>query len=90
MAPVRRNRHLHPSRQKLQDWLGGERPELDEHIHNCFRCAERLEESNQVANPIAAALTTLLAPPANLQPRLSGGSVLSSRVAATGCWWGIC
>lgn len=69
-----RRRYVHPSKARLRTWLAGGDPELDEHVHACNRCAERVEEleSEQSSN-LAQALSILLTPPEDLRPRLAEG-----------------
>ncbi len=63
----------HPSRKRLAAWLAGDRPELDDHLGTCERCANRLEEMASVGPSIGDALRQALAPPAGLAPRLASG-----------------
>ncbi len=70
----RARRHLfHPSRRRLQAWLEGGERDLDDHLATCARCADRLEAGAVPAGPVADALLAILAPPADLAPRLRTG-----------------
>lgn len=77
----RARRHLfHPPRRRLLAWLEGDEPELDDHLATCARCADRLEAGAVPVGPVADALLAILAPPADLAPRLRAG--IASRMQA--------
>jgi len=61
----------HPNKRQLQSWLEGEADELDEHIDTCNRCARTLEELEGTEADLRPALLSLLAPPADLEDRIS-------------------
>lgn len=68
-----RRRVWHPSRRRLKGWLDHGDASLDVHLTTCERCATRLEDMSQPAGSLGDALRTMLAPPADLHPRLRAG-----------------
>lgn len=70
-----RRRAWHPSKRRLSRWLEGDDDAIDSHLSSCEHCASRLEDLSQPAGGLADALRTMLAPPPDLQPRLSAGIV---------------
>lgn len=67
-------RHLaHPSRRRLREWLEHGDDAIDPHLSTCERCATRIEDLSEPQRPMADALIAVLAPPADLQPRLRSG-----------------
>lgn len=64
-------RFRHPNRADLQAWLDGDRPNIDEHLATCDRCATALEELDAPpAAPIAQALAQVYEAPTDLSERL--------------------
>lgn len=63
----------HPSRKRLEAWLAGTAPELDDHVDTCERCADRLEALASPGPSLGDALRRALAPPSGLAPRLTSG-----------------
>ena len=70
---MKRPRLFHPSRKRLHRWLEHGDAELDDHIAACHRCATTLESLAETEPALGDALRTLLAPPADLHPRLQSG-----------------
>ena len=70
---MRRRRIRHPSKRRLLAWLEEGDASIDAHIAGCDRCATRLEDLSQPATAIGDALRAMLAPPADLHPRLRTG-----------------
>ena len=67
----RRFRLRHPSRGDLSAWLDGDRPDIDEHVTTCERCATTLEElAAPSAGPITEALAAIYHVPEDLSERL--------------------
>jgi len=67
MRPLR-----HPSSKVLRAWLDGARPDLDDHLATCNRCATTLEELDAPPSfPLAAALAEVYQSPADLSERLA-------------------
>ncbi|MEL6984070.1 MAG: hypothetical protein AAFO29_16720 [Actinomycetota bacterium] len=67
MRPLR-----HPSTKVLRAWLDGARPDLDEHLATCHRCATALEELDAPPTvPLAAALAEVFETPSDLTERLA-------------------
>ena len=81
-----RNRHLHPSSSKLQQWLDEGVPSIDEHVEGCLRCSERLEEltGEDSAALVRRALVAVTRPPDDLNPRLNESIAL--RMSARQDW----
>ena len=64
-------RLLHPSPRRLQQWLeSGEPSDVDRHVVDCARCANRLEELASPVPELGPALTESLQPPDDLVERL--------------------
>lgn len=61
----------HPNKRQLQLWLEGQADELDEHVETCNRCARTLDELESTDTDLRPALLTLLAPPVDLEDRIS-------------------
>ncbi len=70
----------HPSKRRLTAWLEGGDDSIESHLADCERCATRLEDLSQPSPSIRDALSTMLAPPDDLQPRLRAG--ISRRMQA--------
>lgn len=81
-----RNRHLHPSAAKLEQWLEHGSPPIEEHIESCLRCSARLEEltDGESLNTLRQALVQATAPPTDLNPRLT--EAISRRMKARQDW----
>lgn len=61
----------HPSAKVLRAWLDGARPDLDDHLATCHRCATALEELDAPPSvPLAAALAAVYESPTDLSERL--------------------
>ncbi len=61
----------HPSSKVLRAWLDGARPDLDDHLATCHRCATALEELEAPPPvPLAAALAEVYESPTDLSERL--------------------
>ncbi len=74
-------RHLwHPSKRRLSTWLEHGDESIESHLSDCEHCATRLEDLSQPSPSIRDALSTMLAPPDDLQPRLRAG--ISRRMQA--------
>ena len=69
----------HPSKRRLLAWLEQGDESIDAHVATCDRCATRLEDLSQPATAIGDALRAMLAPPADLQPRLRSGIAAQMR-----------
>ncbi len=68
---TRRFRLRHPSRADLAAWLEGERPDIDDHVATCERCATTLEElAAPSGGPITEALAAVYRAPEDLSERL--------------------
>ncbi len=64
-------RFRHPSAKVLRAWLDGARPDLDDHLSTCHRCATALEELDAPPSvPLAAALAEIYESPTDLSERL--------------------
>jgi hypothetical protein len=61
----------HPNKRQLQQWMDGEADELDPHVDSCEKCARTLDELAGNEADLRPALLTLLAPPADLQERIT-------------------
>ncbi len=62
----------HPNRRQLARWLDGDAPELDDHIDGCEKCAQTLDAlAAAETTDLRPALLTLLAPPTDLEERVS-------------------
>lgn len=65
------SRWFHPSSKKLQHWLDSGGPDdVDIHVAECSRCANRLEELAAPLPELTAALTASLSAPDDLVHRL--------------------
>ncbi len=71
----------HPTSRRLRQWLDGADTTIDSHVSTCRRCANRLEDLAPPVPDVRQALETVLAPPAELVPRLEARLVdaISSR-----------
>lgn len=69
----------HPSKKVLREWLNGESEDaVDEHVSTCERCSNDLEalaaaETTDLS--LREALSTVLAPPTDLAPRIEAGVI---------------
>ncbi len=64
-------RFRHPSAKVLRAWLDGARPDLDDLLSTCHRCATALEELDAPPTfPLAAALAHIYESPTDLSERL--------------------
>lgn len=71
---------LHPSARRLRHWLDhGEPHEVDRHVVDCARCANRLEEIATPLPEITTALSRTLQPPDDLVRRLGERMTRSMR-----------
>ena len=62
---------IHPSARKLRRWLeAGEPDDVDAHVSQCARCANRLEELATPLPELATALSQSLQAPDDLVRRL--------------------
>lgn len=62
---------LHPSARRLRHWLDhGEPQDVDQHVVDCSRCANRLEELATPLPELTTALSQTLQPPDDLVQRL--------------------
>lgn len=65
------SRFFHPSSKRLQQWLDtGQPADVDEHVADCQRCANRLEELAAPMPELTEAITASLRSPDDLVQRL--------------------
>ncbi len=64
------SRALHPSRERLLDWLETGSPDrTSRHVHDCESCMAELERLSELEPAMVAHLGTTLAPPAEVSAR---------------------
>lgn len=80
---------LHPSNTRLRAWLEtGEPDGVGEHVEQCERCADRLEQLDDddvvveggTGGALGQALSSALSPPTDLRERVMRGVANRSRV----------